>query len=305
MCVVVVNCGANSTDKLTEGSVMRAQSFDATAYKTGQGREWGRSATGWKHHWDIWEKGAQHINERLVELAHIQPGHQVVDIASGLGEPAFTAARQVGPTGQVIGTDIAPEMLAMAREQAHALGLHQVTFRAMDAEEPDLPRAAFNAILCRFGLMFLPNLTTALMRLRHLLVPGGRFAAAVWGTAEHVPFSLLNRITQQVRQLPPPPPGMPNAFCLGDEQVLRQHFRDAGFTEVHTERSLVTLAYTSLDEFVAERLATSASARSAIEGASEDERSAIWHAVTEALQSYIESDGMLRLRNAVICAVAW
>ena len=82
-------------------------SFDANAYKAEQGREWGRSAAGWKQHWDIWEKGAQDINERLVELAHLQLGHKVVDIATGLGETAFTAARQVGPTGQVIGTDIA------------------------------------------------------------------------------------------------------------------------------------------------------------------------------------------------------
>ena len=72
-------------------------SFDANAYKAEQGREWGRSAAGWKQHWDIWEKGAQHINARLVELAHLQPGHKVVDIATGLGEAAFTAARQVGP----------------------------------------------------------------------------------------------------------------------------------------------------------------------------------------------------------------
>jgi ubiquinone/menaquinone biosynthesis C-methylase UbiE len=82
-------------------------------------------------------------------------------------------------------------MLAMAREGANALGLSQVDFREMDAEEPDLPNESFNAVLCRFGLMFLPNLTTALTRLRQLLVPDGRFAAAVWGTAEQVPaFSI-------------------------------------------------------------------------------------------------------------------
>jgi SAM-dependent methyltransferase len=190
-------------------------SFDANAYKAEQGREWGRSAAGWKQHWDIWEKGAQHINERLVELAHLQPGHKVVDIATGLGETAFTAARQVGSTGQVIGTDIVPEMLAIGR-----------------AEAPDLPSESFNAVLCRFGLMFLPHLTTALTRLSRLLVAGGRFAAAVWETIEQVPCSILNRTIQKVRQLPPPPPGSPGAFSLGDENILRQHFGEAGFSEV-------------------------------------------------------------------------
>jgi SAM-dependent methyltransferase len=284
---------------------MPEPSFDANAYKAEQGREWGRSAAGWKQHWDIWEKGAQHINARLVELAHLQPGHKVVDIATGLGETAFTAARQVGPTGQVIGTDIAPEMLAIARTEAKALGLSHVDFREMDAEEPDLPSKSFNAVLCRFGLMFLPHLTTALTRLRQLLVPGGRFAAAVWGTVEQVPFSILNRTIQKVRQLPPPPPGSPGAFSLGDENVLSQHFREAGFSEVHTERLTVTLEYASLDLFFAERIATSASARMALDGATETERAAIWNTTTEALQAYQETDGMIRLRNATLCIVAW
>jgi len=196
-------------------------------------------------------------------------------------------------------------MLAMAREEAHTLGLSQVNFREMDAEVPDLPVQSFNAILCRFGLMFLPNLTMALTRLRQLLVPGGHFTAAVWGTAEQVPFSILNRTTQQVRQLPPPPTGSPGPFSLGDEHILGQHFREAGFTQVHSERSMVTLEYTSMDVFFEERLAVSATTRMALDGATEQERTAIWTTVTEALQAYQEADGIIRLRNEVICSVAW
>ncbi len=284
---------------------MSEQPFDANEYKDGQGREWDRSAAGWKQHWDIWEKGAQHINERLVELAQIQPGHQVVDIASGVGEPAFTAARQVGPTGQVIGTDFAPEMLAIARENAKTLGLHQVEFREMDAEEPDLPIQSFNAVLCRFGLMFLPNLTTALTRLRQLLVPSGRFAAAVWGSAEHAPFSILNQTVRRVCQLPPLPPGTPGVFSLGNEDILRQHFREAGFAEVQTEHSIVTLAYTSPELYFEERLATGANARMEFAAATEEEQTVIRNAVIEALQAHKEADGIIRLRNDTICIVAW
>ena len=166
---------------------MSESTFDANAYKAAQRHEWGQSATGWKHYWETWERGAQHVNDRLVELAEIQLGHQVLDIASGLGEPAFTTARKVGGVGKVVGTDIAPEMLAMARAEAEALGLRHVEFREMDAEAPDLPVHAFNAILCRFGLMFLPHLSTALTKLHQLLIPGGRFAAAVWGQPAQVP----------------------------------------------------------------------------------------------------------------------
>ena len=177
---------------------MSAQSFNADEFKVGQEREWNASAPGWQEHWNIWEKGAQHVNDRLVALAQIQPGHKVVDIASGIGEPAFTIARQVEPTGQVIGTDIAVKMLAIARERAKTLGLPQIEFREMDAEAPNLPHASFDAVVCRFGLMFLPNLPIALSRLRQLLVPGGRFAAAVWGTADQVAYTILNRSIRRV-----------------------------------------------------------------------------------------------------------
>ncbi len=241
---------------------MSEQPFDANAYKVQQGREWGQSAPGWKQHWTIWERGAQHVNERLVELAQIQPGHKVLDIASGLGEPAFTAARQVGPTGQVIGTDIAPEMLAMARDEATTLGLNHTVFREMDAEAPDLPPGSFNAVLCRFGLIFLPNVTTALTRLRQLLVPGGRFAAAVWGAPAQVPaLSMPDQVIRQVRSLPPPPANRPGPFSLGDKQVLRQHFREAGFADLYTEHLMVTLEYTSLKAYLEERLATGTNVR--------------------------------------------
>jgi SAM-dependent methyltransferase len=287
-------------------SGMRESTFDAQAYKAEQRHEWGQSATGWKHHWETWERGAQHVNDRLVELAAIQPGHQVLDIASGLGEPALTAARQVGPAGKVVGTDIAPEMLAMARAAAEALGLRNIEFRDMDAEAPDLPAHAFHAILCRFGLMFLPNLSTALTQLHQLLMPGGRLAAAVWGPPAHAPaISLPLRIVRQRRHLPPPPAGVPGAFSLADEPRLHEYFQQAGFTQRPTEHVTVTLEYSSPEMFIEERLATSVNTRLLLAEASEAERADIFGAIKEELQTYREADGLIRLRNDVLCIVGW
>jgi hypothetical protein len=87
--------------------------------------------------------------------------------------------------------------------------------------------------------------------------------------------------------------------------ALDYHTREAGFSEVHTERLTVTLEYASLDLFFEERIATSASVRMALEGATETERTAIWNATTEALHAYQEADGMIRLRNETLCVVAW
>src|SRR5207249_2464162 len=115
----------------------------------------------------------------------------------------FTAARRVGPTGSVVATDLSPAMLSLAREEAARVGLRHVEFREMDAEEPDLPVHSFDAALCRWTLMFLPHLVAALTRLRELLVPEGRFAAAVWGPPERVPLpSIPMGVIRHVLKIP-------------------------------------------------------------------------------------------------------
>jgi SAM-dependent methyltransferase len=285
---------------------VRESTFDANAYKAAQRHEWGQSATGWKHYWETWERGAQHVNDRLVELAAIQLGPQVLDIASGLGEPALTAARQVGVVGKVVGTAIAPEMLARARAAAEALGLSNIEFREMDAEAPDLPVHSFHALLCRFGLMFLPHLSTALTKLHQLLLPGGRFAAAVWGQPAQAPaISMPMRMIRQRRHLAPPPADVPGPLSLADEPRLREHFQRAGFTHIHTEPLTVTLEYISPEIFIDERLATSANTRLLLADASEAERAEIVGAIKEELQTYKEVDGIIRLRNDLLCVVGW
>ena len=282
---------------------MNAQLFDPVQYKAGQRRQWGMSAAGWQQHWNIWERAAQHVNERLVALAHIQAGHRVLDIATGLGEPALTAARRVGPTGHVVATDLVPEMLALARENARALGLQHMSFQEMDAEAPDVPEHTFHAILCRWGLMFLPQPTTVLTGLRRLLVPGGRFAAAVWGSPEKVPFGTLPDMIRQVLRRPPPPAGTPDAFSLADVRVLERTFTQAGFTEIHTERLTVTLEYASVDEIIRERQAAGPTFRAMLADISAEERVTVRHTMADAVGQYTGADGIVRLPNETICIV--
>jgi len=260
------------------------------------------SADGWKQHWNIWERAAQHVNERLVDLARIRPGHRVLDVATGLGEPAFTAARRVGPNGSVVATDLSPAMLFLARQEAARLGLHNIEFREMDAEEPDLPAQSFDAALCRWALMFLPHLVVALTRLRELLAPRGRFAAAVWANPENVPFtSVPMGAIRRVLHIAPPPAGTPGTFSLANEEVLQRAFAQAGFTEVAIERHSLILEYSSLDEYVEERPATSASIRSMLAGASPAQLETIWQIVSEELGKYRQPSGALRIPNETLC----
>jgi ubiquinone/menaquinone biosynthesis C-methylase UbiE len=183
-------------------------SFNPEQFKAQQRQMWDNAAAGWQAWWENIERGAQKVSDRLVEMAEIKPGDKVLDIATGIGEPAVTAAKRVKPSGKVVATDISPQMIAIAKSRAKSLDLDSIMeFREGDAEKLDLPKSSFNAILSRWGLMFLPNLPATLAEIRKLLIPGGRFAAAVWSTPPKVPFLDLafSTVRKQINAPPAPP----------------------------------------------------------------------------------------------------
>src|SRR5215217_1647997 len=133
-------------------------------------------AEGWQKWWKTFEEDAQKVNERLVELAEIKQGDMVLDIATGIGEPAITAARKVGIQGHVLATDISSQMLNIAKQRAVSFGLQDIIeFKKIDAEkididlQPPLQSLSYNAVLCRWGLMFVPNLISTLKSIYKVL----------------------------------------------------------------------------------------------------------------------------------------
>src|SRR5262245_14578958 len=228
---------------------MSTPSFDPVQYKAGQRQLWDTVAPGWKKWWPTQEQAAQPVSDRLVELAEIRPGHCVLDAGTGIGEPALTAAQRVGVAGHVVATDHAPQMLAIAQERAMALRVQNVECRELDTEALAFPDRSFDAILCRFSLMFLPGLTTALGSIRRMLRPHGKFATAVWDVAPKVPFaSMAFGLAQTLFQLPPPPLGTPSPFGLA-EGKLEEALTQAGFTDVRAEMVPVVFAFQSAQSF--------------------------------------------------------
>src|ERR671933_1835749 len=105
-----------------------SSSFDSEQFKIEQRQRWDSVAAGWKEWWQTVEVAAQKVNDRLVELAEIKPGQKVLDIATGIGEPAVTAAKRLvelassygnksNDVGHVLATDISPEMLRIAKQR--------------------------------------------------------------------------------------------------------------------------------------------------------------------------------------------
>jgi ubiquinone/menaquinone biosynthesis C-methylase UbiE len=282
--------------------------FDPDQFKVDQRQSWDSVAPGWKTWWETIEKGAQKISSRLVELAKIKSGQHILDIATGIGEPAITAARVVGVNGRVLGTDISTEMLTIAKERAASLGLQEIIeFKQSDAEILDLSGSdsAFDAVLCRWGLMLLPNLDAALNRIHGSLVPGGRFAAAVWAEAPKVPIiSLASRILSEQIQMSVLPSGIPNLFGLADTNRLENSLIKARFREVHIETVNVTFEFASGEDYTHYCQAVSAQARIALSKETKERREDIWKKVAkEAAQNYGTANGLIRMDNESICVV--
>ena len=212
---------------------------------------WDNAAAGWQAWWPTFERGAQKVSDKLVQLAEIRSGDWVLDIATGLGEPAVTAARKVMPDGKVVATDISPQMLEVAKTRAKSLGLDSVIeFRESDGEKIDLPELTakkFDAILSRWGLMFFPNLPVALGLDKCWLQTAG-FLRAVWSAPSKVPLSDLafSTVRKQLN-IPAPPPGATGPFALADTDTLRHSFSQAGFKDIKIDTFQITFEFDSPD----------------------------------------------------------
>jgi SAM-dependent methyltransferase len=285
-------------------ATMSTKSFDPVAYKAGQRREWTKAAKGWRKWWKTLETFLGPVGDRLVQLAGVRAGHRVLDVATGIGEPALSAARVVGPAGHVVGTDISPGMLELARERAAELGLGNVEFLEMDAEALDLPEGSFDAALCRFGLMFLPDVDRALGGINRLLASGGSFAASVWGPPERVPNSRETfRAVARVLDLPPPVPGTPGPFSLADADGLAGMFRAAGFADVQTQTLVARGEFDSLEDYVLYLQEISAPINNLLADETPERRRQVWRAVAEANEQFVSADGRLHLTGESILVV--
>jgi ubiquinone/menaquinone biosynthesis C-methylase UbiE len=281
--------------------------FNPDEFKAQQRQMWNNAAAGWQGWWETIERGAQKVSDKLVQLAEIKPGDRVLDIATGIGEPAVTAARKVMPNGKVVATDISPQMLAIAKARAKSLGLDTIMeFRESDGEKIDLPELTekFDAILSRWGLMFFPNLSAALVRIRQMLVTNGRLSAAVWSAPSKVPWlDLAFASLRKQINAPAPPPGTPGPFALADVDVLKQSFIQAGFKDIETGTFQITFEFDSPESYTRLHQQTATRIHEMLANQTEEVKKQAWNSITEAVWQYADSHGRVNLDNEVIFIV--
>jgi ubiquinone/menaquinone biosynthesis C-methylase UbiE len=201
-------------------------------FRNQQKSAWDKFAPGWNRWDELLMRTFHPVAERLIDRAAVKPGTPTLDIATGTGEPGLSAARHAAPA-KVTGVDLSPAMVAIANQRAKAAGLKN--FEAVEGTETGLafPDGSFDAVLCRFGLMFMPDPVAALKEMRRVLGKGGRVAAAVWaGTDANQWAAIPAQVVHHVLELPPPPPDAPGVFRHAAPGVLDKLLKDAGFEEV-------------------------------------------------------------------------
>lgn len=229
---------------------------DDTAYKAEVAQAFDRAAT----HYD--RMGVEFftpMGRRLVERAAPRSGDRVLDVGCGRGAALFPAAAMAGPTGSVLGIDIAPAMVEEARREAERLGAAHVELRVMDGERPQLPPRSFDLVLGSYSLIFLPDAPAALARYARLLADGGRiaFTSPVFTDdtfpflppvfTELIPRSLLANLPAEWQ-----PEALQRRFnsWLGQATDLRRTMEKAGFTGVEVVDEPVELVAVSGEAWV-------------------------------------------------------
>jgi SAM-dependent methyltransferase len=196
-------------------------------------------------------------------------------------------------------------MLEIARERARSLGLSNIEFHQSDAEMLTIPDRDFDAVLCRWGLMFMPDLPKALREIRIRMRVGARFATAVWATADKVPLiGIAQDIVRQLANLPPPPPNALEPTRLADTSILKSGLEQTGFKEVQIERRNVVFEFESPEAFTRFRQEIAAPFRGLLERQTSEMRARIIEGVTSAARKFAGPDGKVRTSNETILFVA-
>src|SRR5690349_7923306 len=194
---------------------------------------WDGVAPAWRDHADFIDARGLDITTALLARTEPAPGERVLELAAGPGSVGLAAARLVGADGEVVISDVSPQMTAIAAERVAARKLPNVRTEVLDLERIAAPDASFDIILCREGLMLVPDPAAAAREVLRVLRPGGRFALSVWGPRARNPWlGVIFDTLTAAGGAPVPPAGIPGPFSLDDAGRLERILTGAGLANV-------------------------------------------------------------------------
>jgi ubiquinone/menaquinone biosynthesis C-methylase UbiE len=243
------------------------------------------------------------VTEALVEYARPILGMQVLDLASGTGEPAITLAARVAPQGHVTALDLSPELLAIAAERARARELANFSTRQADAHTLPFPDDSFDLATCRFGVMFFSDCDRALRELHRVLKPNGRACFLAWGPFDQPYWSSTMGIVHKHVGGSLMSPGSPNMFRFAEPNTLSQTLQEAGFHHVEEETKTLPWSWPGPPEEVWEYAkSVSTPFRPLLERVPEDDWNQINAEIHQAVQKYFDGKNLNFGVNVVLAS---
>lgn len=261
--------------------------FDPVKYKETTCEQWESAAKAWNDWGPFLRSWLGPATEIMLDMARIGPGVRVLDVAAGAGDQTLQVADRIGSTGFICATDISPNILAFAAQNARNAGHENIRTRVMDGENLDVPEATFDAVISRVGLIYFPDQQKALAGMKRALKPGGRVAAIVYSTAENNKFfSIPVAIIRRRANLPPPLPSQPGPFSLGDPGVLDKEFRKAGFRDVESRTVPAPVRMSSAAECVRFEKESFGALHQMLAGLDEAGRNEAWQEIEHELGAF-------------------
>jgi ubiquinone/menaquinone biosynthesis C-methylase UbiE len=255
-------------------------------------RTWEAAAPGWAKWERVLATDLADATETMLDMAGIDAGMRVLDLACGAGSQSLRAAEGVGPRGRVVAIDISPTMLERAQEAARRSGLGNIETLECAAEELPSTLGRFDAAICRFGLMLFPGPKQALQAVHRVLEPKARIAALVFSTPAANPFMaepmqiLLRHAGKE-----PPPAGRPGIFALGGRGVLEGLLTDSGLMDVEARIARASLRLSSAAEALQMMQEAFGAYRAVVADLGPEARAAAWAEVGECLQRFVNDEG--------------
>ncbi len=267
-----------------------------------QRETWDRFSAGWKKWDELVLNWLNPFGAVMLRHAKLIEDSNVLDVAAGTGEPGLTAATLV-PSGRVTVTDISERMLAVAAENAARRGLRNFETRVCDAGALPFSDASLDAVLCRFGFIFFPDIDATAREFARVARPGATICAAVWSEPLKNPWAttIMGAISRHV-EMPALPPGSPGLFRCAQTGFISRVFSEAGLRDVTEEEVSCDMVHDTPQRYWEFMTDVAAPVVAGLAKADETTRERIRSEVLGLARQFLR-DGVVRMRSTATVIV--